>query len=411
MLGRLPRFARAALAAAMLPFALGFSVPAKAAEPLRILAMDVFSGPFKDIGDRYLLGIKFAVEEINAKGGINGRKIELFIEDTQLKPDIAQRRAVSQILDNKVQVIIGASGSHVVKALGQVAEKHKVILTLYAGEGDYITGSEFTPAVFRAGLSTSMHSKATVSGFVDKGYKRFYLLNQDYAFGREVAKTYKKYLDKLIPGWELAGEEYHPLATRDFAPYIQRIAASKADVVLTGNWGTDMTSLLAQARQFELKAKFGHYYLSDPLALREIGEAGIGSVTSENYMMVVDTPQNKAFIERWHKANKDGDHPWPAFTIGKAYNAMMFLAAAIEKAGTADYEALMKAWEGLEFQGLVGKQVMRACDHQMQTPIPVAEIVKDNTYYSHPFTGPAKLLSIEETSVPMEEVENPRCKK
>lgn len=412
MLRRLSRSIMALTALALVTM-LNAPNPAYAQEPIRILVMDVFSGPFKDIGDRYLLGVEFAVDEINANGGINGTKIELLSEDTQLKPEIAQRRAVSYILDNNVKVIMGAAGSHVVNALAQVADRHKVILVLYSGESDSITGKDFNPSVFRVGLNTSMHSKATVSSFADKSYKRFYLLNQDYAFGHEVAAAYKKYLDEMVPGWELAGEEFHPIATRDFAPYIQKIAASKAEVVLTGNWGADMTNLVSQADQFQLDAMMGHYYLSDPLALREIGdasEAAIGAVTSENYMLTVDTPQNRAFIERWHAENKDSDNPWPAFTIGKAYNSTMFLAEAIRAAGSAEYDDLINAWEGLEYEGLIGPMKMRVCDHQAQTPIAVAEIVKDNDFYSHPFVGKATVVPMEQTSIAEAEVDNDRCK-
>src|SRR3972149_6414232 len=92
------------------------------------------------------------------------------------------------------------------------------------------------------------------------------------------------------PGWQLVGEEYHPLATKDFAPYLQKIIAATPDVVLTGNWGSDLTILVKQAASFGVKVPFGHQFLSDPVAMRELGEAAIGHVTSEVYMLGVDTP-------------------------------------------------------------------------------------------------------------------------
>lgn len=385
-------------------------VSVHAAEPIKILGLDVTSGPFKDIGDRYLLGVKFAVDEINAGGGINGRPIKLSIDDSQLKPDIAQRKALKYILDDGVKIIIGGTGSNVVKALAQVADKQKVILTLYSGEDDAITGVDFVPSVFRLALNTSMHATATVAALADKPYKKFFLLHQDYSFGHSIAKSYKKSLDRFKPGWQLVGEDYHPIATKDFAPYIQKIIASGADMVLSGNWGSDLSILHKQAADFGVKQPFGHIFLSDPVAMREIGKAAVGSITSEIYMVGVDNPGNRAFIERWNKQNKGTDNPWPEFAIGKGYNTMMFLAEALKKAKSDDHDAVIKAWEGLEFDGLIGRQVMRACDHQIQTPVAVAEIVPGpGKFYSFPYTGPVTLVPMDKVAVPPKETGNKRC--
>src|SRR3972149_10858488 len=383
---------------------------ATAAEPIRVLGLDVLSGPFKDIGERYLLGVKFAVDEINDAGGINGRPIKLYLDDSQLKPDVAQRKATKYILEDGVKIIMGFTGTHVAKAVAQVAAKHKVVVVQYSAEADELTGKDHVPYVFRLALSTSMRAAATVAAFADKPYKKFYLLNQDYVFGHDVARAYKKYLDKFKPGWQLVGEEYHPLATKDFAPYLQKIIAATPDVVLTGNWGSDLTILVKQAATFGVKVPFGHQFLSDPVAMRELGEAAIGHVTSEVYMLGVDTPQNRTFIERWHKKFKDTENPWPEFTIGKAYNTTMFMAAALRKANSDDADAIIRAWEGMAYEGLVGRQVMRACDHQVQTPVAVAEIVPGSSrFYAFPFTGPVNLVPAERVSVPPKETGNKRC--
>lgn len=384
---------------------------ASAAEPIKILVMDVLSGPFKDEGEQYVNGVRFAVDEINNAGGINGRKIELIVDDTQLKPDVAQRKAIRHILDNKVKVIVGAVATSVVKALAQVANKHKVVLAAYSGEADEITGKEFVPEVFRLILSTSMHARATVAAFPDPSAKKIYLMNQDNAFGHSAAASYKKALDQLRPGWTLVGEDYHPIATKDFAPYLQKIVSSGADVVLTGDYGADMTLLLKQASNFGIKQPFGNMFLSNPVALREIDQAAVGSFTSDIYMLGVDTPKNRDFIERW-KAQKNPPYPLPDFGVGKAYNVMMILAEAIKKAGSEDRDALIKAFEGLEYEGVMGRQVVRACDHQIQSQIAAATIVAGpGEFYKFASSGPVKLLSAEQMSVAPEETGNPRCAK
>ncbi|MBI4587689.1 MAG: ABC transporter substrate-binding protein [Candidatus Rokubacteria bacterium] len=389
---------------------MGHPASAEGAEPIKVLGLDVLSGPFKDIGERYLLGVKFAVEEINGSGGINGRPIKLYLDDSQLKPDVAQRKAIKYILDDGVKIIMGFTGTHVAKAVAQVAAKHKVIVVQYSAEADELTGKDHVPYVFRLALTTSMHAAATTAAFADKPHKKFYLLNQDYAYGHDVAKAYKKSLDRLKPGWQLAGEEYHPLATKDFAPYIQKIIAAGPDAVLTGNWGSDLSVLVKQAGKFGVKVPFGHQFLSDPVAMREIGEAAIGHFTSEVYMLGVDTPPNREFIERWHRKFKDTENPWPEFTIGKAYNTTMFMAAALKKANSDDADAVIRAWEGMAYESLIGRQVMRACDHQVQTPVAVAEIVPGpGKFYPFPFTGRVTLVPAENVSVPPKETGNKRC--
>lgn len=386
---------------------------AAGAEPIKVLWIEPTSGAFKYIGDGYRLGVTFAVKEINESGGINGRPIKLFAEDSQLNPDVARRKATQAILRDGVKIIIAGTGSHVVKALAQLAQEHNVILALYGGQADEITGAEFVPNVFRVTLNSSMHTAATLLGFVDKPYRKFFLLNQDYAMGRAVGKAYRKNLEPLIPDAQVVGEEYHPLATKDFAPYIQKIMASGAEVVLTGNWGSDLSILLKQALGFGLKIPFGHLFLSDPIAMREIGDAAIGHITSEHYMAGVNHPRNQAFLERWRKWNKDPEYAWPEYYTAGAYQTTMFLAAALRKAGREDADAVIKAWEGLVFEdSLVGPQVMRACDHQLQTPVAVAEIVPGpGKFYQFAYTGPVRLIPMEKISVPPKETGNKRCEK
>jgi ABC-type branched-subunit amino acid transport system substrate-binding protein len=378
--------------------------------PIKILALDVTSGAFKDIGDRYQMGVKFAVDEINASGGINGRPITLLVDDSQLNPQVAQRKALKYILDEGVKIIIGGTGSNVVKALAQVSNSNQTALVLYSGEDDAITGADFNPSVFRLALSTSMHANATVAGLANRPEKQFYFLNQDYSFGHSVVASYKKALDRMKPGWKQVGEDYHPLNTKDFSPYLQKIAASKAEMVLSGDWGADLTTLVRQAANFGMKKPFGQIFLSDPVAMKVIGDAGIGGVTSEIYMVGVENAKNNAFVERWHKQFKDTENPWPEFAIGKGYNTMMFLAAAMKKANSEKLDPLVKAWEGMAFDGTMGHQVMRACDHQVQSDVAVAEIVAGpGKFYPFAYSGPVTMIPAATVGVPPKETGNKRC--
>ena len=382
------------------------------AEPIKMVAIDPLSGVMKDIGDRYHLGIKFAVEEVNATGGILGRPIKMFLDDSQLKPDVAARKVSRYVAEEQVQFIMTGTGTHVAKAMAQVAEKEKIIMINYGAAGDELTGKDFTPYHFRIALSTGQQSGALAAYFAGTPYKKYYIICQDYAFGHDVAEAFKKGMNKFRPGWQLVGEDYHPIGTKDLGPYISKVIASGAEVLITGNWGSDIQVLLKQGAGLGLKAKIGNYFLSDPVHLQAIGDAAVGHITAEIYMLTEDTPQNKAFIDRWTKRKMDPDHPYPAFLIGKSYQAFMFMIEAIKKAKSTKAEDVIKAWEGMSYDGLVGRMSMRACDHQVVTPISVAEILPGpGAYYKFPFVGKPTVISAEKGAVPPEETGNPRCKK
>ena len=285
--------------------------PGRSADPIKMLCLDSISGVMKDIGDRYQLGVKFAVEEINAKGGLLGRPIKVFYDDNQVKADVTLRKAERYILEEKVEFIMTGGGTQVGKSMGQAAEKYKVISLNYGSGGDDITGKDFTPYQFRVCLSTGQQSSALAAYFAGTPYKKYYILCQDYAFGYDVANVFKKVMNRLKPDWQLVGEDYHPIGTKDLAPYISKVIASGAEVVITGNWGSDIQVLVKQGASLGLKTKIGSYYLCDPVALSAIGDAAIGHVAVEIYMMTEETPQNQAFIERWKKKKYGSGKPLP----------------------------------------------------------------------------------------------------
>ena len=389
-----------------------FPMAGGAAEPIKMVEINPQSGVMKDVGDRHQLGVKFAVDEINAAGGLLGRPIKMFYDDSQLKPDVATRKAERYIAEEKVEFIISGVGTHVSKALGPVAEKNKVIFLNDGAAGDELTGKDFTPYQFRVCLSTSQQSGALAAYFSTKPFKKFYILNQDYAFGHDVAEAFKKAMNRLKPDWQLVGEDYHPIGAKDMGPYVSKVISSGAEVMITGDYGADLRVLLKQAAGLGLKAKVGSYYLVDPYALQEIGDAAVGAVTVEIYMLTEDTPQNKAFVERWKKRKIDPDQPYPTWLMGKAYQGFMFMAEAIKKANSTKAEDVIKAWEGLSYEAPVGRMTMRACDHQVITPISVGEIAAGpGTFYKFPFVGTPIIIPAEKAAVPPEETGNPRCKK
>jgi branched-chain amino acid transport system substrate-binding protein len=380
------------------------------AEPVKMVSLEPTSGVMKDIGDRMHLGVRFAVEEINAAGGLNGRPIKMLYDDTQLKPDIAARKAHRYITEERVEFIMTGTGTHVGKAMGQVADKEKVIMLNYGASGDEITGKDFTPYQFRVALSTAQMAAGLAAYYAGSPYKKFYLINQDYAFGHDVAEAFKKWMKRFKPDWQLLGEDYHPIGTKDLGPYITKINASGAEVLVTSDWGADLEVLIKQGRSLGMKAKIGNMYLADPVILPALGEGAVGSITGDIYLLTLETAQNKAFVERWRRRNLDPAHPYPAQFIGKAYQGFMFLAEAIKKAGTTKADDVIRAWEGSTYEGLIGRMFMRVCDHQVIAPMAIGEILPGaNPFYKHPYVGAPLIIAAEKITVPPAETGNPRC--
>jgi branched-chain amino acid transport system substrate-binding protein len=382
----------------------------KAQDTVTIVMLDPLSGAFKDIGERSVMGAQFAVDEVNAAGGLLGKKIKLLPEDSQLKPDVAVRKATKAILEDKAKFIFQLSSTAVARALMDVAEKNKVIFVTFGAESDFLTGKDFNPYFFRTCFTTGNRSRAYVEFFKTKPWRKFYLINMDYAFGHAVAEDFKRVAKSMIPDLKIVGEDYHPLATKDFGPYITKILASGAEIIYTGNWGTDIEVLMKQGAQMGVKARYATYFLDDHIQLPNVGEAAIGSFVMSTYLPTLETPKNKAFLEKWHKKYKDTKHPWPTSNIGYGYNGAMFLFEAIKKAKSFEAEAVIKAWEGMEYNGLVGKQIMRACDHQILMPGPVAEIQAKSDLFPFPFPGNPVMIPMEKVAVPINETGNPRCK-
>jgi len=389
--------------------------PAQAASdkpPITFLAAVIQSGPFSVTDGQNLAGIQFAVDQINAKGGIDGRPVKLDVIDTELNAAATRRKTVDAVLQDHVSVIIGASGSDVLRALVAVGQQYHVPVLAFAGETDELTGSDFQPALFRVASSTTAHAAAIVYALKHDypSVRKVFLLNQDYSFGQASAVGFQKALTRLDPEVQIVGNVFHPRGAADFSPYLQQIQASEADFVLTADWGADLVQLLNQANSFGLKPRVGGTFLLDPDILKGIGTAAIGDIGSDVYQPTIDTPENQAFLAAWHQAHATGDIPWPTASVGKSYISTRLAALAIEKAGSTDFDKVEQALEGLHYGSIAGPLVVRACDHQVQIGQATGQVVAaDGKFYSFPFSGPALIAPNESISVPPAETGNPRC--
>lgn len=380
---------------------LALPVLAAAQDTIKLGVTEPLSGTFKDIGERYLEGVQYAVKVINESGGLLGKKVEAVPIDSELKPDVATRKAQAMILKDDVKFFCGGTGSSVGAAMSQLAEKENVIMFTYGMDAASMVGEKCNKNFFRPGGSTDGRSFALAQLVVNKGYKKVGIIAQDYSFGQEAVAAFKKKIAKISPSTQIVAEIYHPTGTKDYAPYASQLIAANPDVIFTPNWGNDLTLLVKQGRPMGMKQKIVSYYINDEVMISSLGDDSLilGDMGAEIYMISIPTEKNKEFISRFYK---DKGY-YPTWLRGKAYTATMFWAEAVKKAGSTDVAAVIKAWEGLTFDGPAGLWTMRACDHQAQVPYWTAELVKDNPYFKHAFVGPATMIPAKEVEVPCEE--------
>jgi len=388
-------------------------IPAEAADGKIVIGMiESISGALKDQGERFVLGAKYTIDEINAKGGLLGKEVVLAVEDSTYKPDVAVRKATKLILEDKADILVGGLGSHICLAIMKAAEKNKKIFVVINSQADSITGKEFNPYVFRTTTTTGQRTSAVISYFARyTKHKKYYILCQDFALGREGGSGFKENLNR-IPGAQLVGEDYHPLMLKDFSPYVSKIIASGAEVVLTTDLGPDLSNLVKTGASLGWKAITAGGYMFDPVMMRDIGEPALGHLIVHHSLVDYSNPVQKKFVQDYQEKHKHLDKVLYSalFGVSDAYNSLQWLFDVIKRVGSTDSEKLIKGWEGTSYIMPWGKVTMRACDHQIITPYRAAVVVRDNEYFSFPYTGKQVVIPEEEVTVPPAQTGNPRCK-
>ncbi|MEJ8852062.1 branched-chain amino acid ABC transporter substrate-binding protein [Variovorax rhizosphaerae] len=364
---------RAPLAAA----ALFLAATAAQAQPAtyKIAYIDPLSGPFANVGELMLAHLRFAVDDLNAKGALpGGQKMQLLQFDSKLSAQESQS-ALQAAIDQGAQVIVtGGSGSSVVAALVQSVNRwnernpgKELIVMNHSSIDPDLTGKNCSFWHFQTEANTAMKMKA-IANYIKKtpDIKKMYLLNQDYAHGKQWASYGRQMVGAARPDIQFVGEQLHPIGrVKDFAPYITNIKAAGADSVISGNWGQDMTLLLKAAGDAGLNLRyFNHSAGSVPGTVLAVSQAKIGQLTwvAEWHPGEADTPKVDA-LAKAYKAKMHQDFLAPRIEM-----TPRLLAAAVHKAGSTDSTKVARAMEDMTFESVVGPVRMRGEDHQLLLP-------------------------------------------
>ncbi|MES2599809.1 MAG: branched-chain amino acid ABC transporter substrate-binding protein [Pseudomonadota bacterium] len=351
---------------------------AMAQDTLKIGYIDPLSGGGASVGEIGLKTFQFLADEVNAKGGILGKKVEIVPLDNKTNPQESLIQA-QKAIDSGVRYITQGNGSSVAGALTDFVTKYnernpgkEVLYFNYAAVDPVLTNEKCSFSHFRWDANSDIKMEALTNYM--KGVptiKKIYLINQDYSFGESVRTTARAMLKDKRPDIEIVGDEKHPLLkVTDFAPYIAKIKASGADSVITGNWGQDFALLLKAAADSGLKVNWYTYYAGGtggPTAIKQGNLNDQVFQVAEGYANI-DHKSSMAF----EKALRD-KYGFSLF-YPRAVNEMRMFALAAEKAKSLEPVKIAAALEGMEYDVFNGgKGFMRKDDHQFFQPIYIAQ--------------------------------------
>ncbi|UZE48066.1 branched-chain amino acid ABC transporter substrate-binding protein [Rhodopseudomonas sp. P2A-2r] len=366
----------ALIAAITLPL---LATTAMAQETVKIGYIDPLSGGGASVGEVGYKTFQFLADEVNAKGGILGKKVEIVPLDNKTNPQESLIQA-QKAIDSGVRYITQGNGSAVAGALSDFITKHndrnpgkEVLYFNYAAVDPVLTNEKCSFWHFRWDASSDIKMEALTNYM--KGVpaiKKIYLINQDYSFGESVRSAARKMLAAKRPDIQIVGDELHPLLKiTDFAPYIAKIKASGADSVVTGNWGQDFALLLKAAADAGLKVNWYTYYAGGTGGPTAIKQANLDHQVFQvgEGIPNLDHKSSQEF-EKAIRAKYDFSLFYP-----RAVNEMRMFAAAAEKAKSLDPVKVAAALEGMEWEVFDGgKGVMRKSDHQFFQPIYISSL-------------------------------------
>ncbi len=337
--------------------------------PIKIGALYPTSGSAAVFGVPAMVGHDMAVEEINAAGGLLGRQLVTVARDTKLKPATASAAAKELITKEGVDVLVGSLSSAVGLALAEVARTEKVVFVASIAKTIQLSTTKKHDYVFRTAANTDTEGGgiARVVGMV--GARKICHLQFDYAYGHDLGAGFKRALATEAPEAEIVLDLKIKLGTTDYNAYIAQVLGSGCDCVASGLWGAAFINIAQQGRPFGLFERVT-YVSGGEIASHEIASEMKGdfpdNVWSNAYELWYhsNSPSHEAFQQKLAQRFDTPHTPsWP--TLG--YIGVQFLAAAIEKAGSTDPDALSAAFKGLSIDTPVGRRTINPDTHQANT--------------------------------------------
>jgi len=338
--------------------------------PIKIGVVQGFSGALEAYAKQMLTGFKMGLEYgTKGKNEVIGRKIQLIVEDDQIKPDVAKRLITKLYADDKVDMVVGTTSSAAALAMLPVAQEFRKILLVEPAVADSITGSAWNRYIFRTGRNSGQDAVSNAKAVAKPGVS-LAAIAQDYAFGRDGVAAYKQEAEKL--GAKMIHEEYCPMAQTDHTSSVQRIIDALKDkpgekyafIVWAGKSPPLEQMAVMKIEKYGIKATTGGNILPvlkswHPLLKAYENLRGFKG-GAYYYYELPQNPVNDWFVKEHQARFKE---PPDFFTCG-GFAAAMAAFRAFEKAKSTDTEKLIATMEGMEFMTPKGRMYFRNIDHQ-----------------------------------------------
>ncbi|WP_342617592.1 ABC transporter substrate-binding protein [Rhodoferax sp. GW822-FHT02A01] len=332
------------------------SAPIKIGEINSYSSIPQFTGPYRQ-------GWQLAVEEVNAAGGLLGRKVEVVSRDDGGKPEEAIRHAIELTSSEKVDVLAGGYLSNVGLALADHALRNK---RLYVGSEpltDAMVWDKGNRYTFRLRPSTYMQAAMLVEEAAKMPAKRWATIAPNYEYGQSAVATFREQLKTKRPDVEFVAEQWPVLGKLDAGSTLQAIAQAKPDAIFNVTFGADLAKLVREGNQRNVFPKTPVVSLlsGEPEYLDVLkDETPKGWIVTGYPWDQIDTRDHASFASNYYK--KYNENPKMGSVVG--YSTMQAIFAAIRKAKSVDNEKLVAAMRGLKFTTPFGPVEFRAIDQQ-----------------------------------------------
>ena len=330
-----------------------------AAEPIKIGIPCALTGSLAVVAEQTKRTATLFAKQINASGGINGRPLELIIEDTGGNPATCVRKVQQMVERDGCRIFTGITySSETLAVMPRLAEWDSIYVA--CGNGDAsMTADAFVPNFFRGNPSGPTEARLLSLYIKDSGLKKFYAIGMDYSWGHSTVAAFEEEMKRN--NIEFVGKVFAPTGTRDFSSYITKIRQSGADGLMMVQSGDDANAFMTQAAQYRLGDKVKMFTtLIELSTIKAVGEASKGVIGTMRYMSTYDNPENKKFVDVFTKEIKET----PDWNDGEQWKAMQFITTALQRTNSTKAADLVKALDGMELDTVKGKASFRACDHQ-----------------------------------------------
>jgi branched-chain amino acid transport system substrate-binding protein len=365
---------------------LALPLTAEAQKPIKVGVPLPLSGPPALFGEPASKGAQMYVDELNAKGGVLGRKIELLIRDSKADANEAVRVSRELILKENVDFLMGTLTSAEGPAVSVVAKENKIVFIAPIPKTDQLTAADkLHPYVFRVAANTTMEGRSAAEIVAKWPVTKIATIAFDYAYGQDVTRSFVEHIKRLKPGVEIVDQQWPKLGEQDYNPFINAQMAKKPEAVVSSIWGGFFVTFSKQAKALgyfdAIKYNFiGLGEAGSPETTKSMGAdypVGIWGNSYDAFYWEDNPGPHKDYTARLSKYLKD---EYPSSWAIQGYIGMAFLTEAIKKAGSTDSDKVSKALLGLTIDTPIGKQTLREKDHQANRGQLYGKTVKDPKY-------------------------------